>query len=134
MKVTNLKRLAKEDFSQENQALVEKLAFAINPFLDQLNQALDKNIDFDNLNQSITTFKVRVNASGIPITPVQLKSSLKTNVQGIQVIRVDNITDSTNLSGAPFITFTRNSGLIYIQHITGLVANKDYNIAVILIG
>lgn len=134
MKVNDFKRLAEEDFPQESREVVRKIAFAVNPYLEQIKTALDKNIDFDNLNQALITFKVQVDASGIPKGLLQVKSPLKTNIQGIQVIRADNLTDSVFLTGSPFITFSRNQGTLTIQHITGLAANKDYNITVILIG
>jgi len=134
MKIQSLKRIAEEDFKEEDRDLIRKLAFSLNPALDQLNSALDKNIDFDNLNQSVVSFKVQVDALGIPTIPLQLASPLKSSIQGILCIRVDNLTDGALLTGAPFVNFTRNSGLLTISQITGLQPNKQYNVVVILIG
>lgn len=134
MKIQSLKRIAEEDFDSKDRNLVRKLAFALNPALDQLNEALNKNIDFDNLNQSVVSFRTEVDASGVPKAPIQLASTLKTSVQGIQCIRIDNLTDSSLLASAPFVNFTRNSGILTITQITGLLPNKQYNVVVILIG
>lgn len=133
MKVQDFKRLAEEDFPQESRELIKKVSYALNPFLEQIKSALDHNIDFDNLNQAVVSFKVAVNANGTPTQNLQLKSPLKSNIRGIQVIRVDS-TDGSFPSGAPFVSFTRNSGDVTIEHITGLLVNKEYNISVILIG
>lgn len=135
MRLNNVKRLAKEDFAPEDQALVEKLSFALNPLLDQLNNAFNKNIDFDNLNQELLTVDVEVNASGIPKILTEIKSNLKTKINGLCVIRAINLTnDGTYPSGCPFITFDTNGSIITIKHVTGIPANKKYRLLVISIG
>jgi hypothetical protein len=39
--------------------------------------------------------------------------------------------DGSLLSGAPFVTYTINGEIITITQITGLLANKDYDITVV---
>lgn len=134
MKFQLFKRLVTEDFDSKDQELVGKLASIINTIVDQLNRGLHKNIDFDNLNQEVVSFSVTVNSSGIPTTALQLSSNLKSVVRGVVCINAINETDSTILTSAPFISFTRSSGVISINQITGLPANKKYSITAILIG
>lgn len=134
MKIPIFKRLAVEDFPQEFRSLVDKIAFSYNSSMEQLNTALSGNIDFDNLNQAVVTFKVSVNGSGVPLEKIQLSSPLKSSVKGITCINVENLTDTSLLLGSPFVSFTRNSGILTINQITGLQPNKQYNVTVILIG
>jgi hypothetical protein len=128
------KRLVVEDFEQSQQALIGKIATVYNPMIDQLNSGLKSNLDFNNLNQEVITFKVTVDSSGVPTSTVQLTPKLKTNLQGIICINAVNNTDSTTLSGAPFIAFSRSSGTATITQVTGLVAGKSYTITAIFVG
>jgi hypothetical protein len=133
-KVTNIKRIIKDNFQQKDQELVEALAFSINPFSEQIVAAFDKGINFDNLNQELLTFKTRVNAQQVPIVKLDIKTTLKTRIQGCTIINVQNITDASLLTSAPFISYNLSQSGITITQILGIVPNKDYNITVILIG
>ena len=134
MQLQTLKRLVIEDFPQENQQLISKIAFIYNPLVDQLNTVFNKNINFQNLNQQVITFTTTVDAKGVPTSSLTFQSTLNTPVQGILCMSAANQTDSTLLTGAPFIQFIRSSGSITITQITGLVAGKTYSITAILVG
>jgi hypothetical protein len=124
------KRLVVEDFDQASQTMIGKLASILNPMVDQLNSGLHNNLDYNNLNQQIITFNVTVNTLGVPTSPLQLNSTINTPVQGMTVINAVNNTDATPLVGAPFISFTRSTNVLYINQITGLAAGKGYSITV----
>lgn len=133
MKVNNFKRINKEDFEQDDQALVEKLSVVLTPFLEEVASALTKNVDFDNLNQHYTTFTIQQKA-GKPITQTQIKYPLKSRLKGINLIGAENLTDSTSLSAAPFINYTTNGDLITITSVAGIPDNKQFRFSIILIG
>ena len=133
-KITNLKRIVKEDFPAEDQELIEKLAFSINPLLEQLMLVFNKNIDFDNLNQQYSVIKIKVDGAGNPVIGTELKYQLKTRIKGVHCIRAENLTDNTPLTTAPFVSFIASGDLIKITHVTGLVAGKDYNLSIIVYG
>jgi len=134
MRITNLKRLIIEDFDKEHQTTVSKIAFSLNPLMEQLTNAFNKGIDFDNLNQQYSTFTVTTDASGNPTIPIQLKYDLKTKLKGIQVINAQNLTDATFPTNTPFISYDSTTDLITIKNVTGLPANKMFRLSVILIG
>lgn len=130
----DLKRLAKEDFPQDDQELVGKLAFPINAFFEQVRNALNKNLNFDNLNQEIITLTVTV-VSGIPTMKTQFKSNIKGNVQGIIVVYASNLTTPGMYpTSCPFITSAQNGGLVTINHISGLQDNQEYRLKLLTIG
>lgn len=136
-KVSNIKRLVKEDFEKEDQPLVDRLAFALNPFLEQVSAAFSKGIDDDNLNQQSIFVEVEVNAQGVPKAPLQIKidtSILKTRLKGHDIIFAQNLTDGTFPTGRPFLTYNVVNGLINVQHVAGLPADKRFRLSVILIG
>jgi hypothetical protein len=134
MKFQLFKRLVVEDFDQASQSMIGKISSILNPMVDQLNSGFKNNIDFHNLNQQVVTFNVTTDVNGKPTAAIHLNSNLSSAIQGIQVINAVNITDSTLLTGAPFISFTRSNGVISINQITGLPAGKGFSITAILIG
>lgn len=133
-KVTNIKRLVKEDFEAEDQPLVDKLAFALNPFLEQVSAAFNKGIDADNLNWQTGFVEIEVDANGIPKITTQIKIELKVRIKGSWVILAQNLTDNAFPTGTPFVTFTTNNNLLTIQHVAGLPADKRFRLSIILIG
>ena len=134
-RVTNLKRLVKEDFAPEEQDLIEKLSFSINPLTEQLTAAFNKGIDFENLNQQYSIIDVEFNNFGVPKITVELKYQLRTKLKGIYVIGAQNLTDTTFPTGAPFITYAlKNNSILEILHVTGIPADKMYRLSMVLIG
>ena len=134
MRVKNFKRIVKEDYPAEAQEVISKLGASINPFADQVMQAFDGNIDFDNLNQEVVFFDVEVDTNGVPKTQIEIKSNLKTKVRGYNIIRIDMINHNTFPSGMPLIFFRASSDIVVIEYIKGLPANKRYRITAIAIG
>ncbi len=135
MKLNDLKKIDVGDFPEENQEFVGKLAFILNPLLEQLTNAFTKNIDFDNLNQEVITFDVTINADGTPKGKLEIKTSTRTRPQGLTVIRADNLTlDGTVPTATPFITFTTEGKNIIVQKITGIPADKKYRLTMISYG
>lgn len=133
--------LKPEDFDTKDQALVNKLAFPFNTFMQQVISALSKNLDFNNLNQQINTFSVSVNANGVPVSPVQFKLNLATKLAGLYCINAVNTSSTIRFPVAqPFISYAVNSNQITINHITGLGiptgnTNSDiYTLTVIAVG
>lgn len=134
MKVTNIKRLNKDDFDKEYQSLVDRLSFSLTPFMEQVVSAFNKNIDFDNLNQEIINLETEVDSNGIPKINREIKNPLKTRIKGIYCVSAQNLSDNTLLTGAPFVLYTIESNMIRIAQITGLPADKRFNLSIILIG
>lgn len=134
-RVNNLKRITVEEFAEEDQEMAGKLAGALNPFLEQVSNAFNKNIDFDNLNQEIVQFEVTVGSTGIPTSPTEVRVNLKTRPRGLQVIRADNLSGTASFPTAtPFITYDFSGSNIRILHVAGLPAGRKYNLSVLVLG
>lgn len=133
MKLPSFRRLFKTDFSQEEQPLVEKLSGSLNNGIEVLYDALNNKISIrDNLQCTVKDVDVQVDSSGNPLgtTGFQLNNSNK--VEGISVIRADNLTNSvTYPTNTPFISFTQNTSSIIINNVTGLQPNNIYRLRVI---
>jgi hypothetical protein len=133
--------LKPEDFDQKDQALVQKLAFPFNTFMQQVISAFSNNLDFNNLNQQVNTFSVSVDSSGKPTSPIQFKLNLKTKLAGLICINASNTSGTTRLPASqPFVNYTLNAGVVTINNINGLSfgtnqTNSDvYTITVLCIG
>ncbi len=126
--VKNLKRIIKEDFPEEYQELIDKLAFAINPFLEQVSDAFNKKINNDNLTREVVSITVE-NVSGNLRTPVQFKTTLKDKLLGFNIIRAENLTNSSIYpTNAPFISWTINENIISVKKVTGIQDNNKYRL------
>ncbi len=136
MKLPGLKRIVVEDFKSDEQQMISKIAFVVNPIIDAILQALNKNLSVtDNFNQSMVSFTVKVDATGTPTLPLNLKYDLRSSCKGIQVINVLNLSNINSIpSYLPFISFEQvSANLLKIKKITGLTANQEYSITIILI-
>lgn len=134
-RIPNIKRITQEDFSKEDQGLIDKLAFPINSFMEQVRSAFDHNIDFTNLNREVITLTVSVDAGGVPLVQTLWKSNLKTKIVGVNVIRASSIQDPGLVPiNTPFINFVQNASLVQINQISGLQPDNKYQLVIESIG
>lgn len=113
--------LKPEDFDSKDQALVQKLAFPFNTFMNQVINAFTGSIDFTNLNMQINTFTTSMNSNGVPTTQVQFQNNLSTKLYGLICINALNQSgDSTYPTAHPFISWSQNANTITINNISGI--------------
>lgn len=131
-KVPDLKRVTVEDFSKDDQPLVKKLAFIINSFHEQVRSALNKNIDFDNLDQELRVLTIPTGDNSQPLSDIVFKSGLANRVQGINVIRTIITSSNTSFpTQLPVISWSQNNTLVKIEFIGGLSPNTEYQITIL---
>lgn len=129
-KITNLKRIVVEEFDPDMQDTISKLSFSLNPLLEQITEAFNKNITFDNLNQDIISLTLEVDATGKPKASTQFKYNLKNAPRAIIV----GSAESSELTSAPFITYSVSNQVVTVNKVFGLPPDKKIRITVILIG
>lgn len=133
-KVPDLKRISKEDFPSEYQALIEKLAFPLNSHMEQVRALFSKGIDFENLTQELITLKVQTNEKSVPNNRITFKSSLRNKLKGIVVISANITSDNTSfVQSQPFISFSQNLNIVQINNIAGLAAETTYELLLLTI-
>lgn len=140
-RIPDLRNIKQEDFDKKDQALVQKLAFPINNFMQQVVSVLKKGIDFNNLNQQIFVITTSVDATGVPVTQLQFKNALTTKVIGMICINAINKSTTQRVPiSTPFFTWSANANLLTISNITGLgipagQTNSDsYELTILTIG
>lgn len=130
----NIRRILKEDYPKKYHDIIDKLAFTLNRFMDQVVGTVNGNIDFDNLNQGVTQFSMTVDSSGTPVGNNLFKIE-QTNVAGFIVISAINKTNGAVFpTSTPFISATRSNFVIKVNNISGLQADNKYDLTVMIIG
>lgn len=135
-RVPDVKRLRKEDFEPEYQDMIERVAYSINTFSDQVRRVLNKNVDFINLNQELSTYSISIDSSGNLVNPSNIRHGLTSKPAGVLCVAALNLNDPTTFPvSQPFVSFSIiNNTTISIQNITGLQNNSTYQLTLLIIG
>lgn len=136
MKLPLYRRIFKSDYSEDDQTLVEKMSVSINNGFDTLFELSNKKISLkDNVDCTVKTLTLAVDANGIPTTPTAFSLDTTSRIGGISVYRVDNLTNTQIYpTGAPFVSFSQTDRGVTINHITGLQPNYQWQISVVAYG
>lgn len=132
-KLNSYKRIISGDYPTEDQKLVEQLGVPLNSGFSDLFYALSNRLTFDdNFFCTVKSVDVISDSNGAPTTKTSISLTSTSPVRGVIVIAVTNATNPTTYpTSTPFISFTQNGQALYIDNITGLVANNRYNITLI---
>lgn len=131
-RVPDLKRITVEDFKSEDRDLVQKLAFIINSFHEQVRNVLNQSVDFDNLAQELQTINFTTNSSGQPLNTVKFRSNLVNRIKGILPVRVVITSSNTRYATQlPVITWSQNGQQITIVNIGGLEPETGYELTLL---
>jgi hypothetical protein len=125
-----LKRLIKEDFEKKDQELVGKIAFVLNPALQQITNILNHGLTIADLNTQVKDLEITVDSSGFPTTDASFKSTLRGRCSQLTIGRAQAVNATVYPTGAPFPSYTEINGQIVINHITGLPADTRFTIRV----
>lgn len=129
------RRLNEQDFPAESQELVRQLSSTLNYGVEVLYDLLNGKLTFaDNLDSLIKDFNVEVDSNGVPLIKVTLKKKNTNRIEGLAVIRVDNLTNpSVFPTSGVTLSFTETTDSIIINHITGLPISNIFNIKIVTI-
>jgi hypothetical protein len=132
-KLPSWRRVFEQDYPQQYQDLIKKLAVSLNYGMDTLYQTLNNGLTFaDNIKSTINTFQVKVDSTGKPTTTVTITKSNTSNIIGLIVVKAVNLTNSNSyVTNAPFVSYTETTNTLVINNITGLIAGNSYNITVL---
>lgn len=140
-RIPDLRLIKQEDFDSKDRKLVDKLAFPINNFMQQVVNVFKNGIDFNNLNQQVVTFSVSVDATGTPVNTIQFTNNLSTKIIGMICINAINTSGAIRYPNAQLLlSFTVNANTITVNNIAGFPipsgqTNSDtYNLTILCIG
>jgi hypothetical protein len=134
-KLPNFRRIYEQDYPTEYQGLVRTLSVSLNYGIEVLYDLLNGKLTFrDNIASTIKELDVQVDANGKPLTSTIIKKSTADRIEGLFVIKADNLSNSSVYpSSGVFINYTETDQQIIINHITGLQANSLYKVKVLAI-
>jgi hypothetical protein len=133
-KIESYKRIAKEEFNDDDKDMAERVGVCFNSFAKNTQDALRGTLNFENFNQKIATLEVTT-ISGVPTIPTTIKSSINGKLEGILCIYAENLTKSDNyLDGQPFIVYEEKDKIVTVKYVTGLKDSQKYRLKLILIG
>lgn len=129
-----------EDYPKESRETISILSETLNSFMNDVINAVNGNINFDNLNMEYTSFKVFTDANGNPVTEggtattPQIRLGRSAKVVGVHVINATNLSTTTNYpTASPFISYTTTSNVMKINNIKGLQANEKHQLTILII-
>lgn len=128
-------QLRTEDFASDEQEMIGKIARILNQPLSEIYNILNGNIDFTNLNRQLSSVDAVIDSSGKIINPPQIKITLKTSINGINVISAVNLLNpGTYPTSTPFVSYNINGNILTILNITGLQSSSQYRLTLEIIG
>lgn len=133
-RLDNVQKIIVEDFKEEDQETVAKLATVLNFFMDNVVETVNGKLDFDNLNRELVTIEVTVNSNGTPITGGSFAGSR--GAIGSKVISAVNLTNPAQfVEASPFVSFaaTQTQGIYAIRNVRGIQPNTKYRLLMELI-
>lgn len=136
MILPSLKRLRIEDFPQNMQDFVSKLAFPLNSAFDSLFAAFNNGITFaDNFLCTVSSVTITVDANGVPTNNaiVILNAALAgKNVTGLVVLSAKSTNAGTLPMGGIFVDWSQNSQQLIINNVKGLPPNVSFSLSVVV--
>ena len=134
-KLNSYSRIISNDYDGDNQPLIEKLGAQINDGFSPLYSALSNRLTFeDNFLCTVREVEVTVGADGIPLTRTSFSLSNNLPVKGTLVVGLTNKTNAASYpTASPFVSYSQNANLLFIDNITGLVPNNRYIVKIIAI-
>jgi len=132
-KLATYKRLTTGDFEEEQQPLIEQLAFPINDGFNELYFAMNGRVDLkNNLFCTVKDVEITVNVSNIPTSTASFTLDKTGKVLGCQVIyAVNQVNSASYPTSQPFVSFTQNGNTVTINHISGLQAGQRYIVRIV---
>lgn len=134
MKIQIPRKIRTEDFASDDQAVAGKIGDMYNPNVDEVYQALNGGIDFDNLNRQKVDVTVQLNSTGALMVAPTVKTTVAGHISGLNVIRAVNLNSPGVFpTAAPWVSFSTNGNILTILNVTGLPVNSQYRLTLELI-
>ena len=130
-RLANVRRINTQDFSNEDQEVVAKIAEVVNFFMDDVVNFANGNVNYENLSKNLVTINLSVDSSGTPVNVNSIETGI-INPTYLSVKRVINITNRALYpSGVPLISYTETgSTRVNLDNVTNLAPNNTYNIVI----
>lgn len=132
-KLKSYSRIISSDYADDQQPIIEQIGGQINTAFDPIYSALSNRLTFeDNFLCTVREVEVTLAASGMPLNRISISLDNNLPVKSVQVLSATNKTNAGVFpTGAPFVSFTQNGNILFIDHITGLIPNNRYIVRIL---
>lgn len=133
MKLPNFRRLNKNDYSEDEQTLVDKLSNSLNYGIEVLYTALNNRVNLrNNVDGTLKDIEITTDSNGIPLSSTTFVLNRQEDQPiGLIVIDNENLTNSSIYpAGGITLSWVKVNNTIQITHATGLQANNTYRLRV----
>lgn len=132
-KLPSFRKIYEQDYDPQYQELIRQLSVSLNYGIEVLYQLLNGKLTVkDNLASTVKELNVQVDSTGKPLTSSTIKKSSTDRIEGLIVVRAENLTNSSTYpTSGIFISYTETNENIVINNIKGLTANDLWKINVI---
>lgn len=132
-KLATYKRLTTSDFEEDQQALIEQLAFPINDGFNELYFSMNGRVDLrNNLFCTVKDVEITVKDNGTPVNSTSFSLDKDGKILGCQVLYAANQDNTATYPTAqPFISFTQNGKTVTVNHISGLQSGQRYVVRIV---
>ena len=129
-KVDNTRRILADDFDKDMREFVSKFGEIYNFTIENITNAINGQLNYDNLRKTLVEIAITVDANGIPLLGGNFVS--EADMVGSTILRAINLTTVTNyVDSAPFMTYSRIQGEQYkVEHIAGLRSGENYQLLI----
>lgn len=135
MRLPSFKRFFSSDFLPEYKALIEQLSDLLNSNFEVIYEALNNKLTLsENISSTIKDMDVEVDIVGKPKAKTSFKLNGIGRIQGLIVLKADNLTNSNVFPEAGIhLTYTETTTDIIITNIAGLPPDNLFRIRVVAI-
>lgn len=133
MRLPGFKRINRQDFPPASQNIIERLGGLLNKPIEAINDIINGKLTLkDNVNCDIVTVTASVDSTGKPLGEVQINLSTTVSIVGLQVVKVECLTNSTTYpTSTPYISYTQRSGVLIVNNIAGLPIGNKFKLTVV---
>jgi len=134
------KRLRNEDFDEEYQDLISKIAYAMNVFNEDVYRAFSGNVSMENLNQEVISVNIQTGdnyeVDGQLKNPPRIALNIASKPEGIICIKADNKTNPQTFAiNQPFVSYTLiDSKTVSILNVSGLRNSSEFILKLLIVG
>lgn len=105
---------------------VNSIIETMNNFMENVYQALNKNINDENMASQVKEITYRTPSTYPTMDDIEFTSELKIKATGLSVLQVYERSNYTPPPGPVWVPWVEDNGVIIIGPITGLEASKTY--------
>lgn len=131
-RLQDIKRINRSDYPDEYKDLIDQLSNTLNTFMEDVLTNMSNGIDYQNLKREMKDIDIIVvnSTTGELKSNLSFKNNLIDRLKGIVVIKVDNLSDTTQPLSLPLINFSESNGQVNILSVIGLPVNKKFRLRI----